>query len=229
MQSVWPFLCFLSATQICPISSSPPSQREVDFTRLNFREEKSDVFPEHDEVLRQCTGGVLHASCNRISRAAGCEKRKRVRPRTQKARLRRVLIWKHQWGWKKSTWYSKSNPGAYLRRRAGSCSTAACRSWHCSRSCRCRPAGIPPCTRRPTRCRSTRPCRSPRRRSPDVAAGRGYRTGLRERGDDAGHFIDWPNTVWLRERGTNKKEELLWFSPDQYAISLSRQESDEKM
>lgn len=66
----------------------------------------------------------------------------------------------------------------HLRRQAGSCSTVASRCERRSRSSRCRPAGIPPGTRRSRHYRPKRRCRFQRRRSPGAVAGRGRRTGL---------------------------------------------------
>lgn len=79
------------------------------------------------------------------------------------------------------------NKASYLHRQAGSCSNAACRSSHSRRFCHCPPTGTPPCTRRPTRCRWTSRCRSPRRRSRDGEAGSGCRTDLRTQGQLMGH------------------------------------------
>lgn len=66
----------------------------------------------------------------------------------------------------------------HLHRQAGSCSTALYHSWHGSRFCRCQPAGIHLCTKRPKHSRSTRLFHLPRRRNPDVVAGQAYRTDL---------------------------------------------------
>lgn len=126
-------------------------------------EEQLDLLPEHEKA--QCTvtscsslyASRFHASAGMSLESATAE---------QMFYLNVGLM------------YFSILKATHLHRRAGSCSTVLCRSWHGRRFFHCQPAGIRLCTKRPTRSQSTHLCHLLRRTNPGVVAGQGCRTDL---------------------------------------------------